>query len=219
MEQGQHHGSCGCLKPPRRTQEKPPSRRSTRSASAEKCPHGDDGWGEFVAPADPAANLRQGARQIGPPHPSHPIMRRPDADLEEKREPRVTGESRSPRRRRYEMIKARLDIGRDREAGAQRWPRERVVMPHTCRSHYPSASAHLEGSCHSVPAIDWPTFVTAISSAASSPRDSAEVRASGNCTPWPIGRSKTTRSFVYSTALADAFLRDPNALGVHAVED
>ena len=32
-----------------------------------------------------------GARQIGPPHPSHPIMRRPDADLEEKREPRVTG--------------------------------------------------------------------------------------------------------------------------------
>src|SRR5215472_12620551 len=38
---------------------KPPSRRSTRSASAEKCPHGDDGWGEFVAPADPAANLRQ----------------------------------------------------------------------------------------------------------------------------------------------------------------
>ena len=117
------------------------------------------------------------------------------------------------------MIKARLDIGRDREAGAQRWPRERVVMPHTCRSHYPSASAHLEGSCHSVPAIDWPTFVTAISSAASSPRDSAEVRASGNCTSWPICRSKTTRSFVYSTALADAFLRDQNALGVHAVED
>src|SRR6516162_694523 len=33
----------------------------------------------------------KGARQIGPPHPSHPIMRRPGADLEEKREPRVTG--------------------------------------------------------------------------------------------------------------------------------
>ena len=25
-----------------------------------KCPHGDDGWGEFVAAADPTANLRQG---------------------------------------------------------------------------------------------------------------------------------------------------------------
>ena len=56
MEQGQHRGSCGCLKPLRRTQEKPRSRRSTRSASAERCPHGDDGWGEFVAAADPATS-------------------------------------------------------------------------------------------------------------------------------------------------------------------
>ena len=32
------------------------------------------------------------ARQIGPPHPSHPIIRRPAADLDEKRESRVTGE-------------------------------------------------------------------------------------------------------------------------------
>jgi hypothetical protein len=30
--------------------------RITRSASAEKCPHGDDGWGEFVMSADPAAD-------------------------------------------------------------------------------------------------------------------------------------------------------------------
>jgi hypothetical protein len=42
-------------------------------------------------------------------------MRRPDADLEEKREPRVTGAP-SARRQRYEVINARLDIGRDREA-------------------------------------------------------------------------------------------------------
>ena len=90
MEQGQHRGSCGCLKPPRRTQEKPPSRRSTPSASAEECPHGDDGWGEFVAAADPAANLRQGRPTDWASPSSHPIMRRPDADLEEKREPRVT---------------------------------------------------------------------------------------------------------------------------------
>jgi len=39
----------------------------------------------------------KGAPQIGPPHPSHPIMRRPNVDLEEKREPRVTGE---PKRKR-----------------------------------------------------------------------------------------------------------------------
>src|SRR4249920_3340581 len=30
------------------------------SASAERCPHGDDGWGEFVGSADPAADQRQG---------------------------------------------------------------------------------------------------------------------------------------------------------------
>ena len=32
-------------------------------ASAEKCPHGDDGWGEFVVPADPAADY--GGRAAG----------------------------------------------------------------------------------------------------------------------------------------------------------
>jgi hypothetical protein len=32
----------------------------TRSAPAERCPHGDDGWGEFVRSADPAADQRQG---------------------------------------------------------------------------------------------------------------------------------------------------------------
>ena len=51
-------------------------------------------------------------------------MRRPDADLEEKREPRVT-----IGRRNAEVIRVRLDIGRDREAGAQPWPPERVLMP------------------------------------------------------------------------------------------
>ena len=39
--------------------------------------------------AVPAANHGKGARQIEPPHPSYPIMRRLGADLEEKQEPRV----------------------------------------------------------------------------------------------------------------------------------
>ena len=43
-------------------------------------------------------------RKIVPPHPSHPIMRRPDADLEEKREPRVTGESKRKTAGGYEVI-------------------------------------------------------------------------------------------------------------------
>src|SRR5436305_8180416 len=46
--------------------------------------------GEFVRSLDPAAELAARAPlRLLPPHPSHPIMRRPDADLEEKREPRV----------------------------------------------------------------------------------------------------------------------------------
>src|SRR6202023_1449940 len=32
----------------------------THSAPAERCPHGDDGWGEFVGSADPATDQRQG---------------------------------------------------------------------------------------------------------------------------------------------------------------
>jgi hypothetical protein len=31
----------------------------------------------------------EAALKIAPPHPSHPIVRLPDADLEERREPRV----------------------------------------------------------------------------------------------------------------------------------
>src|SRR6266851_3215919 len=50
-----------------------------------------------------------------PPHPSHPIMRRPDADLEEKREPRVAVISRSAKGRQHEVIRQELDTGRDRE--------------------------------------------------------------------------------------------------------
>src|SRR5215471_12868753 len=41
-------------------------------------------------------------------------------------------------------------------AGAEPGRQELVFMPHTCRSRYPSGSAQLVGSCHSVPAIDWP---------------------------------------------------------------
>jgi hypothetical protein len=55
-------------------------------------------------------------------------MRRPDADLEEKREPRVTRQPKG-KTAAYEVIRVRLDIGRDREAGAQPWRRERVLMP------------------------------------------------------------------------------------------
>ena len=40
----------------------------TRSASAEKCPHGDDGWGEFVRSADPDADQRHPQRVGGVPH-------------------------------------------------------------------------------------------------------------------------------------------------------
>jgi hypothetical protein len=69
LAQGQRRGSCNCLNPQRRRQEKSPSKRSTRSASAEKSPHGDDAWCEFVTPADPAANLRQG-RPTDWPSPS-----------------------------------------------------------------------------------------------------------------------------------------------------
>ena len=59
----------------------------TRSASAEKCPHGDDGWGEFVRSLDLLIG-GEGAVKIVPPHPSHPIMRWLGANLEEKQEPR-----------------------------------------------------------------------------------------------------------------------------------
>src|SRR3989440_9961261 len=45
--------------------------------------------GEFVRSADPAADQRQGRPLDCTSPPSHPIMRRPGADLEEKPEPRV----------------------------------------------------------------------------------------------------------------------------------
>ena len=63
--------------------------RSTRSASAGRCPHGDDGWSEFTRAADPAALGGKEAGKIEPLHPSYPIMRRPRVDLEEKHEPRA----------------------------------------------------------------------------------------------------------------------------------
>src|SRR5437879_6177551 len=45
----------------------------TRSAPAEKCPHGDDGWGEFARSVDLAADQRQGRPLdcTSPPFSSH----------------------------------------------------------------------------------------------------------------------------------------------------
>ena len=60
----------------------------TRSAPAEKCPHGDDGWGEFVRSlALPISG--EGAVKIvtSPSFSSH--HEAACADLEEKQEPRV----------------------------------------------------------------------------------------------------------------------------------
>src|SRR3984893_5070375 len=73
------------------------TRRSTGSASAGRCPHGDDGWNEFVTSADPAVLCGKGAQKIEPLHPSHPIMRRLSANLEEKQEPRVATSVRADR--------------------------------------------------------------------------------------------------------------------------
>src|ERR1700732_1968684 len=72
-------------------------RRSTGSASAGRCPHGDDGWREFVTSADPPARGDKDARKIEPLHPSYPIMRWPRANLEEKQEPRVATSVRANR--------------------------------------------------------------------------------------------------------------------------
>ena len=65
------------------------SKEITVSASAEKCPHGDDGWGEFVMAAAPAADQRQRApdRLYLPSFSSH--HEAACADLEEKQQPRV----------------------------------------------------------------------------------------------------------------------------------
>ena len=69
--------SYGCLNPRRKTRKNAVT-EITRSAPAEKCPHGDDGWGEFVRSPDPDGRLAARAPvRLLPPHPSHPIMRRP----------------------------------------------------------------------------------------------------------------------------------------------
>jgi hypothetical protein len=49
------------LRLPEPAAEKIAGKEITRSAPAEKCPHGDDGWGEFVMAAAPAADQRQRA--------------------------------------------------------------------------------------------------------------------------------------------------------------
>src|SRR5258707_14411020 len=48
------------LRQPEPAAEKIAGKEITRSAPAEKCPHGDDGWGEFVRSLDPATDQRQG---------------------------------------------------------------------------------------------------------------------------------------------------------------
>src|SRR3954454_9892598 len=77
------------LRLPEPAAEKIAGKEITRSAPAEKCPHGDDGWGEFVTCADPAADQRQGRPTdcTAPSFLSHHEAAR--ADLEEKQEPRV----------------------------------------------------------------------------------------------------------------------------------
>jgi hypothetical protein len=50
----------------------------------------------------------KGARKIAPLHPSHPIVRRPGADLEEKREPRVASSAEAQKGRRHEQTSASL---------------------------------------------------------------------------------------------------------------
>src|ERR1700676_816944 len=77
------------LRLPEPAAEKIAGKEITRSAPAEKCPHGDDGWGEFVRSADPAADQRQGRPKdcTAPSFSSH--HEAACADLEEKRGPRV----------------------------------------------------------------------------------------------------------------------------------
>jgi hypothetical protein len=77
------------LRLPEPAAEKIAGKEITRSAPAEKCPHGDDGWGEFVMAAAPAADQRQRApdRLYLPSFSSH--HEAACADLEEKQEPRV----------------------------------------------------------------------------------------------------------------------------------
>ena len=59
LEEGQRRRSYGGLNQRRRTPKN--FREISGSAPAEKCPHGDDGWGEFVASADPADDQRRKA--------------------------------------------------------------------------------------------------------------------------------------------------------------
>ena len=69
-------------------------------------------------------------------------MRRPDADLEEEREPRVT-----IGRRNTEVIRVSLDIGRDREAAAQPYRLEPVFVPQTARHNSAKVAGVGSRSC------------------------------------------------------------------------
>ena len=77
------------LRLPEPAAEKIAGKEITRSAPAEKRPHGDDGWGEFIRSLDPATDQRQGRPKdcTAPSFSSH--HEAACADLEEKQEPRV----------------------------------------------------------------------------------------------------------------------------------
>jgi len=105
----------------RRTQETA-FKEITRSAPAEKRPHGDDGWGEFVRSPDPAAEKRRG-RRLDCSSLSF-LFHHEAAGGRPRREARAPCDviSQSAKERQHQVIGLELDIGRDRE-GDLRWKR------------------------------------------------------------------------------------------------
>jgi Transposase IS116/IS110/IS902 family len=119
---GQRRRSCGCLNPIGGERRKIAGKEITRSAPAAKCPHGDDGWGEFVRSAALPSTSGKGRPTdcTAPSFSSHHEAACPD--LEEKREPRLAS-SAEAKGCPHEVIRLEPDTGRDREetfAGARR---------------------------------------------------------------------------------------------------
>jgi len=108
----------------RRTQETA-FKEITRSAPAEKRPHGDDGWGEFVRSPDPAAEKRRG-RRLDCSSLSF-LFHHEAAGGRPRREARAPCDviSQSAKERQHQVIGLELDIGRDREGDLRRNARER----------------------------------------------------------------------------------------------
>ena len=102
----------------RRTQETA-FKEITRSAPAEKRPHGDDGWGEFVRSPDPAAEKRRG-RRLDCSSLSF-LFHHEAAGGRPRREARAPCDviSQSAKERQHQVIGLELDIGRDREAATR----------------------------------------------------------------------------------------------------